>query len=225
MSKCKRFLLLGSISMLLLAGCLFTFGTKAPIAHAAYSESCPPSQSYGNNNTWVQVIQFTLNAGGGTDLPHYPLATDGNFRQNTKDAVDWWQHNIMHITDGGDVVGDRTWSSMGFCTGFSSIFYHTGSPTNFSLCPGPLSNPSNGLWVQALQQMLNIDAVAPSYITFGPIPKTYNGDNWWPLKLDGSFGTHTENAVKALQHTNLITVDGSVGNQTWNAMAMCYFAP
>lgn len=217
MSKRRRFLLLGSISMFLLAGCLFTFSPRAPVAHAAYSEPCPPDQSEGNNNTWVQVIQFVLNI---TSIPNGPLATDGQFGSKTKAAVDWYQKNVMSITNGGDVVGNRTWSSLGFCTGFGGfIMFHSGQHITRSHCPGTLSNGSSGTWVQALQQALNLDVIGPEGKI---IPPTYNGDHWWPLPLDGQFGTHTENAVKALQAANDIRVDGVVGNQTWNTMLMCY---
>lgn len=225
MSNRKRFLLLGSISMLLLVGGLFTSGFRTPIAHAAYSEPCPPSQSEGSHDPWVQVIKFNINWFGTIGLlrpPHYPLDTSSeNFDSNTKDDVDWYQHTMMLVNNGGGVVGTRTWSSMGFCTGFSTINYRSGLASGYTRCPGTLADGNAGSWVQALQQILNMDAVAP----FGtpPIPKTYNGDNWWPLGLDHIFGTHTRNAVEAFQSANhLSPPDGIVGNHTWDSMAMCY---
>ena len=221
MSKRKRFLFLFGSSMLV-ASFVFTFNfTHAPTAFAAYSEACPPSQSYGSNSTWVQVIQFTLNSYD-SKIPHWPLAIDGQFGQKTKDAVVWYQKNVMNITDGGGVVGNRTWSNLGFCTGFSLIFYHSYHPgLSCNYFPGLLSYGSSGTWVQALQQALNMDAVAS--FPYYPISKSYNGDNWWPLALDGQFGSHTRDAVKSLQAANGITQDGIVGNQTWSVAQECYW--
>ena len=36
--------------------------------------------------------------------------------------------------------------------------------------------------------------------------------------IDGTFGAQTEAAVKQFQQTNGLTVDGTVGNATWNAL-------
>lgn len=215
----KRFLLLGSIGMLFLSSLLFTFNYRVPIAHAAYSESCPPSQSYGNQNTWVQVIQFDLDAWGG--VPHV-VTPNGDFNQDTKDDVHWYQNTVMGITDGGDVVGDRTWSSMGFCTGFSPIQYKTQGAFGFANCPATLANGNAGTWVKALQQALNVDAAIPSDPFYVPISKSYQGVTWWPLTIDGVFGTNTEDAVKSLQNTNGLTQDGIVGTHTWGVMWMCH---
>lgn len=44
---------------------------------------------------------------------------------------------------------------------------------------------------------------------------------WKPkaLKVDGAYGTHTRDAVKAYQTARRLTVDGVVGGQTWNSLA------
>lgn len=39
-----------------------------------------------------------------------------------------------------------------------------------------------------------------------------------PSGADGSFGGHTDTAVRAFQKTHGLTVDGSVGANTWNAL-------
>lgn len=213
----KRILLLGSI--LLLAALCFTFSPlHSGTALAAFSESCPPAQSSGSNNTWVQVIQFDLNADhfeGLISFPNYPLATDGIFGPQTETAVKDYQTGVMKISATGTVAA-ATWDSLGFCTGSSKGFDLTGSTFSGSHCPGGLSNGSSGIWVQALQHALNVDA------NDGFISKSYGSDTWWPLVLDGSFGTHTADAVKSLQKANHINQDGIVGNQTWNSMGLCY---
>ncbi len=219
MSMRKRFLLLFG-SFLLMAALVFTFNfTHVPAASAAYSETCPPSQSQGSNDTWVQVIKFRLNAlryNGIFNFAQYPLTTNGNFDGNTESAVDAYQHNVMSITDGGGVVGTRTWASLGFCTGFSGQSYSTTYwPFGPTSCPGTLSNGNSSTWVQALQQALNIDAT----ISHNPISK----GSWWPLTLDHVFGANTQAAVESLQAANSLSQDGIVGSQTWQKMGMCWF--
>ena len=214
MSNRKRFFLLFG-SFLLTTAFVFTFTfAHTPTASAAYSEPCPPTQNTGSNDTWVQVIQFNLNADhyfGIVSFPNYPLATDGDFGTSTTTAVHNYQTQVMKIGTGE--VGAKTWASLGYCT--STIFIpgysHTGAGGG-SHCPGSLSNGNSGTWVQALQQALNRDA-NDNYISKG---------SWFPLALDGSFGTNTENAVKSFQSSNHLTQDGTVGNGTWAAMGMCY---
>lgn len=217
MFHCKSFLLPGSI--LLIMALVFTLNPTRAEAAPAYSVPCPPSQSAGNIDTWVQVIQFSLNDFyyiGAVHFPKYPLATDGDFGTNTKNAVDAYQKNVMKVTNGGDVVGNRTWSSMGFCDGFSGPSYASFGGSTAAHCPGALSVGSSGTWVQALQQELNIDAEHTE------IPFTYNGTDWFPLALDGSFGSNTKLAVQDLQSKSGLSQDGSVGPNTWGALGMCY---
>lgn len=72
--------------------------------------------------------------------------------------------------------------------------------TLLNLPPYPLLRRGNsGAYVTFLQQLLE------SYlISVGTI--------------DGIFGSRTENAVKQFQQDNNLTVDGLVGNNTWNAL-------
>lgn len=48
--------------------------------------------------------------------------------------------------------------------------------------------------------------------------KGYKGENGKVLALDESFGGNTEYAVKAFQKDNRLTVDGVVGQNTWNKL-------
>jgi peptidoglycan hydrolase-like protein with peptidoglycan-binding domain len=209
----KRFFLLSG-SFLLMASLVFTFNfAHVPNASAAYSEACPPTQNPGSNNEWVRVIQLRLDALDNNDVfffPQYPLIADGDFGTNTTNAVHEYQTQFMGIGAGG--VGGRTWASLGFCTGFPRQIpsgYTYGCSTSW---PATLSSGSSGPWVQALQQMLNTD---------GDVQWISRG-SWWPLALDGSFGTNTENAVKSLQKANNLTQDGKVGPKTWQAMGECH---
>jgi len=38
------------------------------------------------------------------------------------------------------------------------------------------------------------------------------------IKIDGDFGSKTEDSVKKFQKANKLTADGVVGQKTWNAM-------
>lgn len=231
MSSLKRCLLLGSIVMLLLTGCLGTFSAKAPTAHAACSQGCadnpcPPSQSEnnsGNNTSWVEVIQFALNSkeeifrNVGYTFPHWPLTIDGDFGPNTETAVANWQA-FDGITGGGGVVGDRTWESLTMCPGDFSR-----GPANISVgttCPPSQSENSssnNPVFVQAIQDMLNelhrSDSLSASFPA-----------SWSPfLASDGSFGSQTHNAVIDWQSQMSISNGGGVvGTRTWQSFNMCW---
>ena len=187
----------------------------AQTASAAYSVPCPPTQSEGASNAWVQVIQFSLNAREREydfSFPHYPLATDGIFGPNTRAAVIAMQRFVK--LPGNGIVNPQTWASLNFCT-YSTKYVLLGR-TSGPECPGLVAYGSSGIWVNALQRMIN------TYTYYGNLAKTYHGDHWFPLALDGEFGTHTEDAVKTMQAFYHIQQDGIVGNQTWGALGLCY---
>lgn len=220
MSNWKRFLLLGSISTLLLAGLftagLLTVGMRPNTVHAAAagsysaSVSCPGTLQQGSNGTWVQVVQYTLNwmhHNGG--VPSTTLATDGSFGPATKAAVEAWQQSMTLTPDG--IVGDQTWSSMGFCTASVPDRYDDGlSTTNFTSCPPTQSSGSSGIWVKAIQQRID----------------TMSSDTLFPLTdgtlaIDGSFGPATTSGVEDFQNWKQIGADGIVGPDTWAALDFC----
>ncbi len=47
----------------------------------------------------------------------------------------------------------------------------------------------------------------------------------YALAIDGFFGAKTEEAVIKFQKKNKITVDGIVGQQTWNTLGACVNEP
>ena len=47
----------------------------------------------------------------------------------------------------------------------------------------------------------------------------------YPVATDGFFGAKTEQAVINFQNKNKITVDGIVGQQTWNKLGACVIEP
>ncbi|OKH28312.1 hypothetical protein NIES2101_43655 [Calothrix sp. HK-06] len=50
------------------------------------------------------------------------------------------------------------------------------------------------------------------------LQKDLNLLKYGPLTVDGDFGTKTETAVKHFQSSNKLTVDGIVGQQTWQVL-------
>lgn len=222
MSKHQRFRLLGSIGLLLLVGCLSTLTFNTSVAHAALTQACPPNEMQGNVNTWVTVIQFRLNnqsEGGISNRSFgnpFPLQTDGNFGLHTKMAVQDYQASNRLNPDG--VVGDSTWTSLGFCTAGNAFVNALCCAGNGSHCPATISEGSTGIFVQALQMGLNMDA------DIGVIGTSFGVVNWFSLSIDGDFGRNTKAAVESFQSAPLvnITVDGQVGPMTWGIFGMCY---
>jgi peptidoglycan hydrolase-like protein with peptidoglycan-binding domain len=218
----KRFLLLGSI--VLLAVALFTFSPMhSSKAFAASLNGCPPTQSQGASNTWVAVLPATLNASSASGTFYfygYPLSVDGQFGQKTENAVVAWQDYLGSFSNGsGDpngVVGNGTWSSLGYCYDYHwGTSIHFNGSTQYSHCPPNLSYGSSGIWVQTLQDMLNTD------ITYGEFTNTPQSFTIY-LANDGSFGSQTQAAVTDFQYAESISHDGSVGPQTWGKLRMCW---
>lgn len=196
------------------ASTLFTASSHL-VVNAACASSCPinpcpPSQQSGDKNDWVKVIQFRLNR-----LINAGLTIDGDFEQATKDAVIEFQ-DFSGIGGGGGAVGDRTWSAMGFCLGFSPN--HAVFGTASTHCPPDQSEGgSNTLtFVQAIQALLNI------HFNFGDFPNT--PENFHPfLGFDGQFGQNTKAAVVDFQDkVGISGGGGAVGQRTWSALGMCF---
>lgn len=71
-----------------------------------------------------------------------------------------------------------------------------------------LKYSSTGQYVYLLQSYFNIIKVCDTQL-----PSTFS-----QLEVDGVFGAKTLNNVKAYQEYKNLTVDGIVGQQTWNAL-------
>jgi peptidoglycan hydrolase-like protein with peptidoglycan-binding domain len=229
MSIRKRFLFLGCVSIFL-ASFLFFVSSQAPVAHAAAINGCPPTQtenSGSNNTSWVQVIQYVLNAEGhyGSDgragsftFPNWPLAIDGSFGSKTYTAVVDFQKWAGISSDGQ--VGPQTWAEMGFCYNgsYTSPRYLDGLYSNETCPPTQSENGSinNAVLVEAIQDTLNVLYFKiPGYTTS---PKS-----WTPyLTSDGSFGAQTYAAVYDWTAYFGPTATGVVNAQTWLSLDMCY---
>ena len=184
--------------------------------------ACPPTESEGDDNDWVAVIQWRLD----NIFVSGSLTPNGNFDAATKSDVTDFQ-NYQGITGGRGVVGDRTWALLGLCTAYTTIFYgFFKSPSNTN-CPADESNGGSDdpIYVQAIQDLLNVDYfISQQNIGTG-------GQNILPnspkdfkpyLASDGSFGQLTQNAVTDFQDQQGISGGGGVvGQRTWSELGMC----
>jgi peptidoglycan hydrolase-like protein with peptidoglycan-binding domain len=216
MSTRKRLILLFGCSLLFAATLTTLNFTHAPVAFAAFSQSCPSTRSEGSSGALVQVIQFrlnSLNVSDGINHPFgnpFPLSTDGGFGSMTTEAVRDFQSTFGLSTNGE--VGNQTWGTMGFCTGTSRTIPTCCSSVSNSHFPGTIEEGSTGTFVIELQRGLNVDA------NLGVIGQ----GSWFPLLVDGNFGANTKAAVESLQSAAGITPNGVVGQQTWAAFGMSY---
>jgi peptidoglycan hydrolase-like protein with peptidoglycan-binding domain len=80
------------------------------------------------------------------------------------------------------------------------------SPSS-NACPTMIANGDAGSTVTTLQQDLN---------------RWNSGSGSGSLLVvDGKFGPKTESAVRSFQKAKHLSVDGIVGNHTWNALGEC----
>lgn len=169
----------------------------------------------GSSGQYVFIIQELLNAIA-VNYPNIPLIypPDGIFGSQTEAAVRVFQQQFNLDVDG--VVGRNTWNwlsriyvavrklaelgSLGRLEG-----YFTGLWTGRVLRRGDV-----GIEVQQLQFFLSVIADA-----YPQIPD---------VSIDSRFGAGLEASVRAYQRLFGLTVDGLVGQYTWNSIYETYVA-
>lgn len=114
MSSFKRFLLLGSIGVVLLAGLMFASNTKGSstafasgcnsVATHSWSNNCQISE--GNISNMVYAIQQLIDETGRC----VPITVDGDFGPNTFNTVKCFQSYKKLSVDG--IVGPQTWGTL-----------------------------------------------------------------------------------------------------------------
>ncbi len=111
MSSCKRFLLLGSLGVLLLASLLLTTHSGAAfaagcntVATGSWSNNCQTSE--GNISNFVYAIQEAIN----TSSAGCSTGVDGNFGPGTLAVVKCFQSSRGLTNDG--IVGPNTWGAL-----------------------------------------------------------------------------------------------------------------
>ena len=159
----------------------------------------------GKEGADVETIQIQLNriSDNYPAIPKiYPV--NGIYDENTEKAVKSFQ-KIFNLTADG-IIGRATWYKI------SSIYVAIKSlaelesegeelPSSVTY-PGILKKGSTGEAVKQLQYFLS--AISAYY------------EDISSLKIDGIFGTNTENTVKDFQNAFNLEVDGIVGKKTWN---------
>lgn len=162
----------------------------------------------------VSVIQTSLNriSRNYPAIPKIPAVT-GVFGEATEEAVRAFQQ-IFGLTPDG-IVGKATWYALVRLyvavtdlaelvsqgqTYYNVRFYYS----------GPLREGDRGGAVRVLQYML---AVLAQF-----------DDSLKPVQVDGDFGPTTTQAVREFQSNNGLTVDGIVGQVTWEAIYRAFAA-
>lgn len=178
---------------------------------AAIPESYPGTAlRLGSTGTAVNVLQKQLSRIS-KDYPGFgkPEVT-GTFDSLTESCVKKFQKYFSLTADG--VVGRATWYKISYIyVSVKNLAQLTSEGEDFSgsesagAWPGVvLRRGSSGRDVEQLQFWLStlaqFDSALPS------------------IAVDGSFGAATENAVKAFQREYNLTVDGVVGQATWDAL-------
>lgn len=151
MSTWKRFLLLGSLSLTLLAGLLFTSFTSG--SHAAFANGCNSTAtglwsnncqtSRGNISLFTVAIQTVITFSGTGCTTN---GIDGDFGQNTFNGVECFQRAKRIGVDG--IVGPQTWGAL------ENVLICAGSPPRALQCHLPRNsttlflgaNGGAGIW-------------------------------------------------------------------------------
>lgn len=147
--------------------------------------------TFGSSGLDVKKAQYYLNQVLATP-DTVPLVEDGVFGQKTQFGVVIFQYLNGLPIDG--VLGSETWNVL------IESFNALENPTPETNKSGrTLRIGSTGLGVQKIQEYLNL--------LNRPSPN---------LVVDGNFGQRTASAVRVFQASSGLTVDGVVGNNTWD---------
>jgi murein L,D-transpeptidase YcbB/YkuD len=101
---------------------LCTVGSAhVPSGYTYGGNNCPPTQTEGANNTFVNALQHMVTEAAyynwisqtSPNSGWYPLSTDGSFGPNTLKGVENFQAGNGLTPDGS--VGPLTWGAMGMC--------------------------------------------------------------------------------------------------------------
>ena len=155
----------------------------------------------GDTGSNVKLVQFYLRFAA-TNYSAIPtVAVDGVFGSGTETAVRRFQSYFGLTADG--VVGRATWNKM--VEVYTDIANKLLAPNQRpGAFPGTLREGSSGRAVRELQYYLYVLS-----FYFPSIPR---------IAIDGQYGPATTTAVRAYQRLFSLTVDGVVGQTTWNSI-------
>ena len=162
----------------------------------------------GDRGSEVYELQYLLSFIGAYSEEIPQISIDGVFGSATADAVRAFQRSYG-ISETGDVTYP-TWDQLyraylGILDSLPSGYFDS---TTLPYPGSVLRAGSTGQYVEALQNYLN-------YIgnTYTQIPE---------IRVDGSYGPATENAVRAYQGIFGLTQSGIVSSQLWNSITSTY---
>lgn len=162
----------------------------------------------GDTGNDIRILQYYLNFLGFfyDTLPR--ITVDGNFGNETKNAVITFQNQFGLPADG--IVGRQTWYTIqdqydevlrtlpSEYSSYSSLLY-----------PGYyITTGATGKVVEQLQTFINVISS--------------NNQSVPTVTVDGVYGPSTQNAVRAIQNLTGQTPNGAVGPLTWNAIINLY---
>ena len=187
--------------------------TNAPVRGVIRSYPGYPL-SLGSAGPEVSVIQTSLNriARNYPAIPRVPAVT-GVFDEATEASVRAFQRIFGLAPDG--VVGKATWYQLvRLYVAVTELAELVSQGQNFYAIrfayTGPLREGDRGGSVRVLQYMLAILAELDNSLT--------------PVRVDGDFGPTTARAVRQYQTNNGLTVDGVVGERTWESIYRSFAA-
>ncbi len=167
----------------------------------------------GNNGDNVRIIQLQLNR----IAKNYPgigkiNPIDGNFGTTTENVVKAFQKQFKLTPDG--VVGKSTWYKISYI--YASVKKLAELTSEGEEGIGTANLPEGSYPGTALRQGSTGNSVREMQMFLAVIAPYYPSIN--VVTVDGNFGSATQEAVRAFQTQFHLTVDGVVGEETWNAM-------
>jgi peptidoglycan hydrolase-like protein with peptidoglycan-binding domain len=155
----------------------------------------------GDTGANVKLIQFWLKIARSNYSSLNDVTVDGIFGAATTAAVKKFQSYFGLTSDG--IVGRATWNKLHevYTDIANDLLTPSLRPGEF---PGTLKLGSTGTAVRELQYYLYLMSAYESSIP--------------AVTIDGVFGAATEAAVRAYQRFAGLTVDGIVGQTTWNSL-------
>lgn len=158
----------------------------------------------GSTGAAVEQVQFWLSELSEFDSSIPSVNVDGIFGPATTAAVRAFQERYGLTVDG--IVGRDTWNTL--YNQYNSIEEDLDSGGAGSYPGTPLRRGDRGESVRLVQFYLRVAAT-----NYSTIPV---------IAVDGIFGGGTENAVRAFQQFFGLSVDGVVGQLTWNKLYEVY---
>lgn len=163
---------------------------------------------FGSQGDAVQLIQQQLNA----ISVNYPLIQpifpiDGIFGEETEDSVRIFQRQFNLTVDG--VVGKSTWYKINY------IYIAVRKLAELTSI-GRVENEKSGEWPQEILSYGDRNVYVQQLQYYLSVIATYNNAISKITTIDSFFGNQTTQAVQSFQSYYGLTVDGIVGEQTWN---------